>query len=277
MDFKNLKPVEFMGRGVEYEEAGALIVPLPYASVPHTENTKNSPSEILLAWNFEEFDLELGYEPSSVGIYPLPERQYPCEKGLAEIQKLASDIFDGNRFPIFLGGDHSITIPINSALKDVSIICFDAHTDLKDEYEGSRLSHMCVNRRISENNEVYLIGNRSVGREEFDFIESSDVKAYGQLSKEELKQIIEKSDDDVYISIDVDVLDPSIMPAVTMPEQGGMSWQEMVSTLKVLFQKKNVVGMDITELSPVPNLIAPNALCAQLAYKCIGYKFNKKR
>ncbi len=279
LDLRELTPIQFMGTEMNFESSKAVIVPLPYSSVVHTENTVNGPMEILFAWNFEEFDLELGYEPSSVGVYPLPERQYVGEKGFNQIQNLAERLFESKKFPVFLGGDHSVTIATTAGLKglkDTSIICFDAHSDLKNEYEGSQFSHMCVNRRISEKTDVYIIGNRSIGKEELEYVKTTNVNAYGKLSGDELREILDKSSDEVYISIDVDVFTPSVMPAVTMPEQDGLTWQEVIKTLKVLFQHKNVVGMDITELSPIPNFTSPNALCAQLAYKCIGYKFAKK-
>jgi agmatinase len=276
MDLNDLRPMQFMGREMDFQNSKAVVVPLPYSSVPHTENSRNGPMEILFAWNFEDFDIELGYEPSSVGIYPLPERQYEGEKGFGAIQTLAEELFGRQKFPIFLGGDHSITISTTIGLKDTSVISFDAHTDLRDEYEGSRYSHMCVNRRISERSDVYIIGDRSIGKDEAEFLNESNVNAYGELSEDELNEILEKSRDNVYISIDADVFDPSIMPAVCMPEQGGMLWKDMMKTLKVLFERKNVVGMDICELSPIPSFTAPNALCAQLAYKCVGYKFAQK-
>lgn len=267
----------FMGKPVVFEEAMACLIPVPYSSTPYTEGTKDAPNEILLNWNLEDYDLDLGYSPCTMGIYPLPEHEYNGKEGLAQISSIAKEMFNLDKFPVFLGGDQTITIATSKAaletFGDVTVIFFDAHSDLKGSSDESELSNMSSVGHLNEANTIQ-IGVRSIGSEELDSIEERD--AFNKISSRELTQVLRSINKNVYLSIDVDVFDPSIMPATPMPEPDGMKWDEVVDIIHRIAAKKNIVGCDITEHAPIEGMAAPSIMCAQLAYKIIGIKFEKE-
>lgn len=265
-----MEPHEFLGKKVDYESSKAVIVPVHFASTTYTQNTAEAPRTILLSWNFEEYDVELGYNPSNIGIYPMVEVWEPSiEETMKRLNAVASKTIKDKKFPVFLGGDHSITIGITSAFDNITVICFDAHADLKEEYAGGKYSHGCVIKRVREKFPVIQFGVRSM--DECEAKAAAKLKLFRNFDE----RIMDEINTDVYVSIDVDVLDPTVMPAVVLPEPNGMSWNELSSALKLIFERKNVVGCDICELSPIPGFATPNVLCANLAYKMIGYKFMK--
>lgn len=263
-----MEEMAFMGKESSFETAKCIVVPLAYSSVGYTEGTLGAPSAILGAWRMEDFDLETGYSPAEEGVYVMPETEI---SSVSEVKEKAKQAVSSGKFPIFLGGDHSITIGTTAAYEDISVLIFDAHADLRDEYEGSRDSHACMTKRVGEMHPTLQIGIRSVGSEEIEEVKKHE--AYNNAGPSEINKIIDKLGRNVYISIDVDVLDPSIMPATALPEPEGLVWSEILMMLKRTFKRRNVVGCDVCELSPVSGLEAPNALCAHLAYKLIAYKF----
>lgn len=272
----DMETVEFMDRETSFKAAKALVVPVPFSSTRHTKGCEKAPREILQSFDMEEYDIELGYSPNSVGIYPLPEKNFDRTKieeaieGITEIAKTTK-----GKFPVFLGGDHSVAIGTTAAFGDVTVISLDAHADLRDTYGGSKYSNGCVMRRISEKNRIMQFGIRTVAEEEREVIKKHEV--YANVTPRELESALSKAGDDIYLTVDVDVLDSSIMPATNYIEPGGLGWKELLGVIMIIFQKKNVVGCDICELSPIPGFNAPNVLCAHLAYKMIGYKFAKQR
>ena len=271
--------LNFMGLDMTYEEAKAVIFPAPYSSSPLTQGTLNAPSEILQNWNLEDYDLELNYSPCTARIYPLPERLYEGEKGLAQIHDVTKQILKDKKYPVVLGGDQTVSLATVKAASelhdDLSVVIFDAHTDMKDSFENQKNSNLCVTKRLTEMGvDVVQIGTRSVGSEELE--EAEKVNAYCRVSDKEISQIIKELNHNVYVSIDVDVFDPSIMPATPMPEPRGLKWEEVISPLRKIADRKHLVGCDITELSPIPGFNTPSIMCAQLAYKAVGVKFRKQ-
>lgn len=271
------KKTFFMGKDVTFEESRACIVPVPYATTSYTEETRNAPEQILLNWNVEDYDLDLGYSPYTVGIYPLPEREYEGAEGLDLINKVAKELFNFKKFPVFLGGDQTITIATAKAAAeifgDVTVIFFDAHSDMKKSFEKKDVTSMSVVKQLDKMNTLQ-IGVRSIGSEELDDISQKD--AFNRITDKELLSALSRAGKNVYISIDVDVFDPSIMPATPMPEPNGMTWAEVIEIMRKIAAKKNIVGCDITEHAPIPDFNAPSIMCAQLAYKMIGLKFEKE-
>lgn len=279
-----LPKVNFMGLDVTYEEARAVILPAPFASTPISEQTLLAPSEILENWNLEDYDLQLSYSPCAARIYPLPEKLYAGEKGLESIYSNTKRILQDGKFPVVLGGDQTISLATIKAAaeeakkndEDFSVLIIDAHADMKDEFEGNKISNLSVTKRLVENKiKVSLLGTRSIGSEEIDEAEKLD--AYCRISNQkELNDFLKGIGDNVYISIDVDAFDPSIMPATSMPEPWGLSWDELVSPLMKIGEKRNIMGVDITEHAPIAGFKMPSIICAQLAYKLIGIKFKKQ-
>ena len=183
--------------------------------------------------------------------------------------------------PVILGGEHSVTIGAAAAskkrYKDLSILYFDAHCDIRDAFEGFRYSHACVARRLLEIAPVVEAGVRSLSREEKDFLSSNNIRVVTMSDiggnpnwylgvKDELTK-------DVYISIDLDVFDTSIMPSVGTPEPGGMGWYEFLKALRCIISGKNIAGFDVVELCPIEDIIGPDYMAARLIYKLIGYIF----
>ncbi|MBI5183896.1 MAG: arginase family protein, partial [Nitrospinae bacterium] len=163
--------------------------------------------------------------------------------------------------------------------KDLSVLQFDAHPDLYDEWEESYYSHACTMRRISEISPFVQVGIRCISSEEAEFIEENKIKvimAKDYLEKRcDIKEVLTALSDHVYITVDLDVLDPSIMPSVGTPEPGGLLWYDLLSILKMVIKDKTIVGFDVVELCPIPGNTAPDFLAAKLVYKMISYIFDK--
>lgn len=247
-----------------FEKSKIVLLPVPYGkTVSYRKGTEKGPGAILSALdNLELFDDELNKETHTIGIHALDPLKVDDLKPKAMIdvvEKKVSELFTQNKFPVVIGGEHTVTIGAVKAAKkkykDLSILYFDAHADLRDSYEGNKYSHACVARRLTEIAPVVEKGVRSLSKEEHDF------KLKGSLSN------------DVYISIDLDVFDPSIMPSVGTPEPGGMLWHEFLKNIRSIIKDKNVVGFDIVELSPIKDMVAPDFTAAKLIYKLIGYIF----
>jgi len=197
-------------------------------------------------------------------------------------------VMRAGKFPILLGGEHSGTCGAVSALKkkyeDLTILQFDAHADLRDTYLGTQWNHACVGRRIVDSGaKLVQVGVRSISEEEDRFLRKSEtVKTfYASEVRDNLadvtRGIVSGLSGNVYISIDLDVFDPGIMPAVGTPEPGGLDWFEVVDILRdVMRSDCNIVGFDIMELSPLPGIVAPDFLAAKLCYRMMGWVLAKR-
>ncbi len=185
---------------------------------------------------------------------------------------------------VMLGGEHTISIGAVRAFKEkypsLSVLQLDAHADLRDSYQENKFSHACVMRRIAEFCPFVGVGVRNLSAEENAFVQENKIDLFFSHEMRDNRrwkeQVIEKLGSEVYLTLDLDVLDPSIMPAVGTPEPGGLLWYETLGFLKELTEKKNVVGCDVVELCPIPGMVAPDFLAAKLVYKVIGYMANKK-
>ncbi len=268
------------------EHSRVVFLPVPYdLTSTYLSGSRRGPAAILEAsTHMELFDEELEWEPCTVGFHTLdllePVASGP-EDMMREIQSLAEPLLQADKFPVLLGGEHSITYAMAKALiqkyPDLSFLQLDAHADLRESYEGTPLSHACVGRRLTEFGPVVQVGVRSLTREEFAFIKGGAVKTFfshhlaGQPGwEDEVCGFLSKN---VYVTIDLDVLDPSIMPSVGTPEPGGLSWAAVTALLRRVARGKTVVGFDLVELAPIPGLIAPDFLAAKLIYRFIGEIF----
>ncbi|MBU4376667.1 MAG: agmatinase [Candidatus Omnitrophica bacterium] len=291
MDGKNVSNVRFGGSGlsyVDFEKAKAVIIQAPYeGTVTYRKGTQRGPAAILEASaNMEFFDEELNIETYKNGIHTLPPiniSNLSVDNVIEEVYKSVKDVMKAEKLPVLLGGEHSVTIGAVRAAKeaagDIMVLQLDAHYDLRDEYRGSRNNHACVARRIQEMAPLVQLGVRSLSKEEKDFLSGENnvvktISAYDMLTDQLWdRRMLEVLKDKVYITIDLDVLDPSIMPAVGTPEPGGISWYVLLDILKMVAQNKEIVGFDIVELAPIEGDIAPDFLTSKLIYRLLGYTF----
>ena len=269
------------------DDAEVIVIPVPLEfSTSYGKGTARGPEAILEASPYLEFyDEELDLEVWKQGIYttsPIVFNNLP-EDCFRNIEKVVDKYVKDKKFLVLIGGEHSISSAVHKAIyknyPGLSVLQFDAHADLRDEYEGSKYSHACVMRRIWEQNKnIVAVGIRSHSVEEREFILENSISVYyahNLYGREFPETILNNLQNDVFITFDADFFDPAIMPAVGTPEPGGFFWPETISFLKKVFAKKNVVGLDIVEFSPIENLIHPQFLLAKFIYKLIGYKINR--
>lgn len=271
-----------------FEDSRVVILPIPFErTTSYLPGTRNGPREILIAsTHMELWDEEMGADVHGVGIYTLPEMELPfgeMEPALAEIRRVTARLADLDKFPVILGGEHSITAPVVAAMAarhaGLSVLQIDAHADLRDSYMGSRFNHACAMRRVLEFARCTQVGIRSVSPEEAQVAPTLPTEIFYDISMRHdddwIERIVDSLSESVYITIDCDGLDPAVMPAVGTPEPGGLSWYELLALLRSVVSARRVVGCDLVELCPIPGLIAPNFLCAKLVYKILSYKFAK--
>jgi agmatinase len=261
------------------ERSRVVVLPVPYDSTStYLAGSREGPQAIISASrNMELFDEALGLEPSRVGVHTLPFLD-PVTASPEEMVEIVSSVVDSHlkadKFVVLLGGDHILSVGAVSAVKkahdSLGVVQFDAHADLRESYQGTRMSHACTGRRLAEMCPLLQVGTRSISRAEHEFRESSGVRWLPPSHVEEFSARLKDLPEEVYVSIDVDVLDPSVMPSVGTPEPGGLSWTQMAELTDEIAGTKRVVGFDVTELRPIPGLVAPDFLAAKLVYRLVG-------
>jgi len=276
------------------QSAGALVLPIPYeATTSYVKGTEHGPDAILAASSQVEYFDEIHHdEPCTRGIHTLPPvdcRGTP-EEVVARIEEEIGSLASGGAFVLSLGGEHTTSVGAIEGIArnaaDLTVVMVDAHADLRDRYEGSPLSHACVARRIAERRPIVQVGIRSLSAEENAIIEergittvfASDIASERGTARDNRSRpawidtaLRGIETEDVYLSFDLDGLDPSVMPAVGTPEPGGLLWFETLSFIAALFERKRVVAADVVELCPIPGMVAPDFLAARLAYKIVGH------
>lgn len=269
-----------------YENSKVAILPIPYeVTTTFLKGTERGPGELIRASRaLEFFDEELGWEPFRVGIHtlaPLAVGDCSQREAFERIEAEAKRILLDGKFLVSLGGEHSITVPlVRAALgvePDLVVVQLDAHADLRAEYQGSPYNHACVMRRVRELCPAVQIGMRAL-----DFSEISVVRKEGWFMVLDIerrrdpcwvKKAMEQINGPVYLTVDLDVCDPALMPAVGTPEPGGFGWYELLEFLRVLFQEKRVLASDLVELCPRPGLEHSVFTASKILYKIIGYRF----
>ena len=270
----------------DFAKARVVIFPVPLdRTTSYVSGTRNGPHEILVASSHMElWDEETQTDVHSIGIYTLPEMEFPfagMDEVVCEIRRVASELVNRGKFPLVLGGEHSITPAVVGAVAakhpGLSVLQIDAHADLRDSFMGTPHNHACAMRRTLDFAPTTQVGIRSLSPEEaaaapglrttifYDYNMRADPRW--------IDRVVESLTDTVYITIDVDGLDPAIMPATGTPEPGGLSWYETLALLRAVIERRTVVGCDIVELSPMAGNVAPNFLCAKLIYKILSYRF----
>ena len=275
------------------KKAKVVIMQVPYErTATYKKGTVNGPAAIIEAsTKMELFDEELNQETYKIGIHtmdPLVVTELQPEEMVERVYRSTLELLKMNKFPVMLGGEHSVTIGSVKAFKeiypDISVLQLDAHYDLRDEYYGSKFNHGCVARRISEICPIVQTGTRSLSKEEKDFLATQangrvkTINVYDILEMPLWKDVVSNSlSENVYLTIDLDIFDPSLMPAVGTPEPGGIGWYETLDLLREVSKDKRIVGFDVVELCPIKDQIASDFLAAKLIYRLLGYIFPAKR
>jgi agmatinase len=270
----------------DFAHARVVILPIPLdRTTSYMPGTRNGPHEILVASSHMElWDEETQTDVHGIGIYTLAEMEFPfasMEDVVREIRRVTAALLSHGKFPIILGGEHSITPAVVGAVAEkypgVSVLQIDAHADLRDSFMGTPHSHACAMRRTLEFARATQVGIRSLSTEEAAVAPTLPTEIFYDFNMRNnadwIDRVIDTLSEQVYITIDVDGFDPAIMPATGTPEPGGLSWYEGLTLLRRVIERRTVVACDIVELSPIPGNVAPNFLCAKLVYKILTYRF----
>lgn len=267
----------------KYEYAAILLQSVPYDGTSTWGKGADKAFDAFLdaSENMELYDIETDSEVYKKGIHILPEITENSSPELVykAVYNKTKQLLATNKFLTFFGGEHSISIGIIRAFyekyKNITILHLDAHADLRKSYLGSPYNHACALHDASQNANLIQVGIRSMDTCEKKYLNSE--KCFFAHNIYQNPDWIEKSislmTDKIYITIDLDVFDPSIMPSTGTPEPGGLDWNTVIDYLKKIFKSKNVVGFDVVELSPIKNIKAPNFLVAKLYYKLLSFKF----
>ena len=280
-------PHNFLGLPANYcsfRKSKFVILPIPYEGTSsYKTGTRYGPQAIINASKQVEFyDQDLKAEPYKKGICTLDELEPAVsrpEQMIQAIHRAAKGLLNKGKILIGLGGEHTITIGLVKAFKerykDISVLQLDAHADLRDSYQGSKYSHACVMKRINELCNYVGVGIRSLSREEASFARKQGMEIFSAKEMKDDPSFVERVlsclSENVYLTFDLDYFDPSIMPAVGTPEPGGPLWYETLDFLKKVTENRNIVGLDLVELSPLPGIVAPDFIAARLLYKIMGY------
>lgn len=276
---RNKSFLESEAKLTKYETSKFVVIPCPHEkTTSYGKGTKNGPQAILTSSQIvENFDEELHVETYKAGIHTLPTTQ------ISKLGSTCENVVKDKKIPIILGGEHSLSpLSVKAAKKaypDLSVLQFDAHADLRDKYQGTKQSHACAARRILEICPIVQVGIRNISKEEWDFVNKTR-----QIEKlhvtphlnavptgRQAGNIVAQLSQHVYITFDVDVFDPSIMPSTGTPEPGGMLWDDVLNIFREVCREKTIVGADFVELMPIKGLSAPNYTVAKLIYRMMGY------
>ena len=303
------------GAAATHQGAGTWILPVPYeATTSWGSGTRAGPRAIIDASRYVElFDHELKRDPSSDGVYTFPALDLArgdAARAMTELEGAFEQVLDAaaGRRVIVLGGEHAVSAPLILAharrCRDrLSVLQFDAHLDLREDFDGSEFSHACAMGRVVDRVDLVTVGARGISREEWETAQRRDNvtvitgeelgRAGGGAGRGEgsrgragaaagsgdaapgrpawLDRALAALGDPVYITFDVDFFDPSLVPATGTPEPGGGTWDQALALLERVFAERRVVGADVVELAPIPGLTAPDFLAAKLVSRMIGY------
>jgi agmatinase len=269
----------------DLEASKVLIWPVPFEkTVSYGRGTKEGPDAIIDASRYMElYDEEIEGETASIGIHTLramDAERLPDEMMLA-LERDAHTLIETGKFLSMLGGEHSISAPVVRAFRarfpKLSVLQIDAHADLRDTYEGTKHSHACAMRRVLEVCPAVQVGIRSLSTEEARVIPQLPTHIFFAKDiagrTDWIDRAVDLLSDDVYLTIDIDGLDPSLVPATGTPEPGGLMWYEVLTLIRTLAARRNVVGMDLVELCGSTGSNTSSFLAAKLIYKTLGYIF----
>lgn len=267
----------------DYDKSAIVLQPIPYDGTSTWGKGADSALDAFIdaTENMELYDIETNSEVYKKGISildPILEKTTP-EKVYEAVYVKAQELLKTNKFLTFLGGEHSVSIGIIKAYyqkySNLTVVQLDAHADLRSSYLGSKYNHACAVHDASKNTNLIQVGIRSMDSCEIEFMNYDNCYFAHDIwdNSNWVNDSINKMTDEVYITIDLDVFDPSIMPSTGTPEPGGMSWYAVVNYLHEIAKLKTIVGFDIVEHAPISGLKAPDFLVAKLYYKLLSYKF----
>jgi agmatinase len=267
------------------QDAKIVIIPVPYDETSTwVKGADKGPAAMIEASaNMELYDIETDSEVYKKGIFTdnaVEEKSSPEKMVKAVTEKVRRYIKKG-KFTVVIGGEHSVSIGSVKAHiendRDITVLQLDAHSDLRNEYNGSKHNHACVMARMRELAPIVQVGIRSMDSSEKKSINRENTFFAKDIYKDKdwIQRVVSKLSDKVYITIDLDVFDPSIMPSTGVPEPGGLLWYDVLTLLRQVFDKRDVVGFDVVELCPNKNNKAPDFLAAKLIYKLLSYKFRE--
>ena len=291
------RPRNFLGLDPEDcdpRRAAVLVLPAPYeATVSYGGGTRRGPQAIIDAsGTVELYDHEAGDEPYRVGVAtadPVPLSVAGPETALRELRRAYAATLRPGRFVILLGGEHSVsTAPILEHAarlrrqgRRLAVLQLDAHGDLRNTWEGSRWSHACAMRRVVEQVDLVQVGIRAIAAEERAVMRRHGVTTVFAHEMQGgdgwIDRAVKALGRDVYVTVDIDYFDPSLVPSTGTPEPGGGTWYPTLRLLERVFRTRHVIAADVVELAPIPGLVAPDFLAAKLVYKLIGYHARGRR
>jgi len=267
----------------DYSESGIIIVPVPYDETSTwMKGADKGPDAILDASvNLEFYDVETSSEAHLKGINtiaPILEKETP-EKLVKDVYDRIFSLLSDKKFPVIIGGNHTVSIGAIKAFSEyfenLTILQLDAHADLRQVYEGSVFNHACAMARAREFAPVVQVGIRSMSAEELPFVERDRIFFSHELyyDKSMYHRALDKLTGNVYITIDLDVFDPSIMPSTGTPEPGGPPYFELLHFMRDVIKSRNVVGFDVVELCPSETNKSPDFIAAKIIYQLLSYRF----
>ncbi len=265
------------------DDAAIAIVPAAYdLTSTWVKGADKGPDAILDASaNMELYDIETDTEVFRKGIFTAPtiRGRWRPEKMVEIVEEKVAGYLARDKFTVLIGGEHSVSVgSVKAHAAKVDGLCvlqLDAHTDLRDGYEGSKYNHACVMARVKELCPIVQVGIRSMDSGEKKFIDKSRVffaeDIYGKTNW--IEKVVNMLSEKVYITIDLDVFDPSIMPSTGTPEPGGLLWYDVLKLLKRVSSRRTIVGFDVVEMCPNKQNKAPDFMAAKLIYKLLSYIF----
>lgn len=268
------------------DDSKVVLIPVPYDGTSSWVKGANKGPQAFLeaSENMELYDIETQTEVYKKGIYltaPITEDKSP-EKMVETVHKIVKNYIKQEKFVTIFGGEHSVTIgnirAFNECFEDLTVVQIDAHADLRPEYEGSTCNHACAVHEASKTTNLIQVGIRSMDASEVEYMDEYQTYFAHELVNDEnwIEDAVGQMTSNVFITIDLDAFDPSILPSTGTPEPGGLLWFETLDFLKLIFKKKNVVGFDIMELCPNEIDKSSDFLAAKLYYKMLSYKFKNQ-
>jgi agmatinase len=269
-----------------YEESAVVIIPVPYDETStYLKGADKGPEAILEASvNLEFYDIETDSEMHRHGIYtldPVTEKSSPDAHVRAVYEKMKWVLAEG-KFPVLIGGNHTVSIGAFRAVaekyENLTILQIDAHSDLRQEYEGSPYNHACAMARAREVAPIVQVGIRSMSAEELPYADMGNIYPAHLLhyDKSLYTKALKTLNDNVYITIDLDAFDPSLMTSTGTPEPGGPGYYDIMHFLRDVAENRNVIGFDVVELCPNPSGKMPDFVAAKVIYQLLSYIFRKR-
>ncbi len=267
-----------------YENAKFVVIPVPYdLTSTYQSGSRRGPGAILDASaNMELYDEELHQETYRAGIHTLAALDADArgpEAMIKAIRRTVAGIITDGKIPVMLGGEHSISFgavqAVQEAFPKLTVLQLDAHADLRESYQGTPFSHAAVARRIVGICPLVQAGIRSMSVEEAEYLATNPLKSYPADfildGGSWCETICDDLQGDVYLTVDLDVLDPAFMPATGTPEPGGIAWRDLTRLIRAVAKRCRIRGFDVVELAPIPGMVAPDFLASKLIYRIMGY------